>query len=381
VSTDSAGRAYQHTESSTDPADNVQPILEIRDALHRFGDVVAVDNVSLTVRKGEFLTILGESGSGKTTLLRIISGLEKPTNIDVIRIAGEDVASVPASDRNCTTVFQHYALFPHMSVGENVEYGLSVRRVPPAVRRQRADSALELVRLSGKYKRRVHQLSGGERQRVSLARALVTEPAILLLDEPLGALDEKLRLEMQVELLELHEKLAMTFIYITHSQEEALTMSDRIILMREGKIIQEGPPRDIFDRPNSHFVADFMGVENLFGGALESVNNGMATAKLGSHILRGRWCGNGAPAIGEIITLGIRAERVHLSCGDEQASSETNRITCRAGTTIYKGKYLDQTVETDVGAIKARIWDSGFDVSQVTNLWWREEDCVIMPGT
>jgi len=366
---------------STDPADNFQPMLEVRDALHRYDDVVAVDNVSLTARKGEFLTVLGESGSGKTTLLRIISGLEKPTNIGVIRIAGEDVASVPASDRNCTTVFQHYALFPHMSVGENVEYGLSVRRVPPAVRRQRADSALELVRLSGKYKRRVHQLSGGERQRVSLARALVTEPAILLLDEPLGALDEKLRLEMQVELLELHKKLGMTFIYITHSQEEALTMSDRVILMREGKIIQEGPPRDIFDRPNSYFVADFMGFENLFGGALEAVNNGMATAKLGSHMLRGRWCGNGPPVIGETITYGVRAERVHLSCGDEQAGSENNRISCRAGTTIYKGKYLDQTVETDLGAIKARIWDSGFDVSQVTNLWWREDDCVIMQGT
>ena len=366
---------------STDPADNFQPMLEISDALHRYDDVVAVDNVSLTARKGEFLTVLGESGSGKTTLLRIISGLEKPTNIGVIRIAGEDVASVPASDRNCTTVFQHYALFPHMSVGENVEYGLSVRRVPPAVRRQRADSALELVRLSGKYKRRVHQLSGGERQRVSLARALVTEPAILLLDEPLGALDEKLRLEMQVELLELHKKLGMTFIYITHSQDEALTMSDRVILMREGKIIQEGPPRVSFDRPNSHFVADFMGFENLFGGALETVNNGMATVKLGSHMLRGRWCGNGPPVIGETITYGIRAERVHLSCGDEQSDSKNNRISCRAGTTIYKGKYLDQTVETDLGAIKARIWDSGFDVSQVTNLWWREDDCVIMQGT
>ena len=366
---------------SADSETIAQPMLEISEALHRFGEVVAVDDVSITAQKGEFLTILGESGSGKTTLLRIISGLENPTHIGAIRIAGEDVANVPASDRNCTTVFQHYALFPHMSVGENVEYGLSVRGVAPAVRRERADSALELVQLSGKYKRRVHQLSGGERQRVSLARALVTEPAILLLDEPLGALDEKLRLEMQVELLELHKKLGMTFIYITHSQEEALTMSDRVILMREGKIIQEGPPREIFDRPNSHFVADFMGFENLFRGTLETVNDGMATAKLGPHTLRGRWCGNGTLAKGETITLGIRAERVHLSCEDDQASSNANRISCRAGTTIYKGKYLDQTVETDIGAIKARIWDSDFDVSQVTNLWWREGDCVIMQGT
>ena len=241
-------------------------ILQVEHATHRFGEVVALDDVSITARRGEFLTLLGESGSGKTTLLRIVAGLERPTRIARIAIDGEDVSAIPASRRNCTTVFQHYALFPHMSVGQNVEYGLRVRGIDKDDRRKRAEDALALVRLLDKYGRRVHQLSGGERQRVALARALVTEPAILLLDEPLGALDEKLRVDMQVELLDLHEKLGLTFIYVTHSQEEALTMSDRIILMRRGRIVQEGPPTDLFDRPATRFVADFMGVENLLEG-------------------------------------------------------------------------------------------------------------------
>src|SRR5262245_30423287 len=172
--------------------DSAPPILEVRSVTHRFGEVVALDCVSVTACQGEFLTILGQSGSGKTTLLRIISGLEKPTQVERLAIAGQDVTSISAADRNCTTVFQHYALFPHMSVGENVEYGLKVRGVEAASRRQRARDALALVRLADKDARRVHQLSGGERQRVALARALVTRPAILLLDEPLGALDEKL---------------------------------------------------------------------------------------------------------------------------------------------------------------------------------------------
>ena len=268
-------------------------ILQVEHATHHFGDVVALDDVSITARRGEFLTLLGESGSGKTTLLRIVAGLESPTRIARIAIDGEDVSAIPASRRNCTTVFQHYALFPHMSVGQNVEYGLRVRGIDKDQRRQRAEDTLALVRLLDKYGRRVHQLSGGERQRVALARALVTEPAILLLDEPLGALDEKLRVDMQVELLDLHEKLGLTFIYVTHSQEEALTMSDRIILMRSGRIVQEGPPTDLFDRPATRFVADFMGVENLFEGTIESVQNGTASVRIGGHLISGAWSGAG----------------------------------------------------------------------------------------
>jgi spermidine/putrescine transport system ATP-binding protein len=356
------------------------PILEVRGVTHRFGEVVALDRVSITARQGEFLTILGQSGSGKTTLLRIISGLEKPTQVERLAIAGQDVTSISAADRNCTTVFQHYALFPHMSVGENVEYGLKVRGVEAASRRQRARDALALVRLADKDARRVHQLSGGERQRVALARALVTRPAILLLDEPLGALDEKLRLDMQVELLDLHKKLGMTFVYITHSQEEALTMSDRVILMRSGQIVQEGEPRALFDRPASRFVADFMGVENIFEGDLARAQGDRAAVSVGDHTLAGTWCGEQPPAVGQKAFVGIRAERIHLEVNGAAQSEGGNRIPCRPANTIYKGKYLDQSLETDFGMIKARIWDSDVDLSRIDGLWWAERDCMIMPS-
>jgi len=364
-------------QSNVDSLGTSGPILEIRDVTHRFGEVVAVDNISIQAQQGEFLTILGESGSGKTTLLRVISGLETPSTLGALRIAGEDVSNTPASDRNCTTVFQHYALFPHMAVGENVAYGLKVRGVTPGEREERSRDALELVRLGDKYDRRVHQLSGGERQRVALARALVTRPAILLLDEPLGALDEKLRLDMQVELLELHSKLGMTFVYITHSQEEALTMSDRVILMRQGQIVQEGPPRDLFDRPASRFVADFMGVENLLNGVVLESNGEITTVRMGEHTVKGRWSGKTTPIPDQPICVCVRAERVRFA---EGTGDEPNRISCKPGATIYKGKYLDQTLETDVGMVNARIWDGDFSLDTVSHVWWHENDCVIVPS-
>jgi spermidine/putrescine transport system ATP-binding protein len=353
-------------------------ILEVVGVTHRFDDVVALDGVSIVARQGEFLTILGQSGSGKTTLLRIISGLEIPTQAQALRIAGRDVRNVPAADRNCTTVFQHYALFPHMSVGENVEYGLKVRGLPKDQRRARALETLELVRLEDKYGRRVHQLSGGERQRVALARALVTRPAILLLDEPLGALDEKLRLDMQVELLELHRQLGVTFVYITHSQEEALTMSDRVVLMRRGRIVQEGPPRELFERPINRFVADFMGVENLLEGSLRAVEGERATVQVRNRVIHGLWCGRRQGSPGNPVAVGVRAERIFLGNAKAEAG-RTNQLPGRPETTIYKGKYLDQSVETEVGTIKARIWDSHVDVSGISSLWWAESDCMIMP--
>ena len=353
-------------------------ILQVDHATHRFGDVVALDDVSITAQRGEFLTLLGESGSGKTTLLRIVAGLERPTKIARIAIDGVDVSAIPASRRNCTTVFQHYALFPHMSVGQNVEYGLRVRGIDREERRKRAEDALALVRLLDKHGRRVHQLSGGERQRVALARALVTEPAILLLDEPLGALDEKLRVDMQVELLDLHEKLGLTFIYVTHSQEEALTMSDRIILMRRGRIVQEGPPTDLFDRPATRFVADFMGVENLLEGTIEEVRKGSASVRIGSHLISGEWSGTGPAEAGTRACIAVRAERIRLASRSAAAEGAgINRLPCSSGATIYKGKYLDQTLETDIGPLKARIWDRGVDVTDLEALWWRESDCAV----
>lgn len=355
------------------------PILEVIGATHRFGEVLALDNVTLRARRGEFLTLLGESGSGKTTLLRITAGLERPTQVERISIDGEDVTHIPANKRNCTTVFQHYALFPHMSVGQNIEYGLRLRGQSKGERRKNAERALDLTRLAGLYDRRVHQLSGGQRQRVALARAIVTEPAILLLDEPLGALDEKLRVDMQVELKDLHERLGITFIYVTHSQEEALTMSDRIILMQYGDIVQEGPPTDLFDRPLNQFVADFMGVENLLEGSLESVSDGRAKVRIGAHMLGGIWSGGDAPPAGSQVCIAVRAERVRLSNAGahERQGDGINSLPCRSGATIYKGKYVDRILDTDIGVLKARIWDRDADISDLASLWWREDECAV----
>ncbi len=354
-------------------------ILEVVSATHRYGEVTALDNVSISARRGEFLTLLGESGSGKTTLLRIVAGLERPTAINRITIDGVDATLLPANKRNTTTVFQHYALFPHMSVGENIEYGLKVRGMPKQERRKRAEKVLELVRLPGLYDRRVHQLSGGQKQRIALARALVTEPTILLLDEPLGALDEKLRIDMQVELKELHERLGLTFIYVTHSQEEALTMSDRILLMRHGRVVQEGPPTDLFERPAARFVAEFMNVENLLDGTIESMRDGEATVRIGSHLLRGPWTGRGTAERGAKACVAVRAERIQLGSAPAQDASSINHVPCRPGVTIYKGKYVDQMLGTEIGPVKARVWDRSMEVSSASAFWWRVGDCAVTP--
>jgi ABC-type Fe3+/spermidine/putrescine transport system ATPase subunit len=265
-----------------------------------------------------------------------------------------------------------------MSVGQNIEYGLRLRGESKGARRKSAERALDMVRLTGLYDRRVHQLSGGQRQRVALARAIVTEPAILLLDEPLGALDEKLRVDMQVELKDLHERLGITFIYVTHSQEEALTMSDRIILMQRGEIIQEGPPTDLFDRPVNQFVADFMGVENLLEGTLEAVSEGLARVRIGEHFLTGIWSGAEVSAEGSPVCLAVRAERVRLSnTGGDGQDDGINRRPCSSGVTIYKGKYVDRTLDTDIGQIKARIWDRDADLVDLASLWWRQDECAV----
>src|SRR5215468_4922832 len=228
----------------------------------RYGDVLAVADVDLVVRAGEFFTLLGPSGSGKTTLLRLIAGFERP-DAGRIELGGRDVTRVPPYARDVNTVFQDYALFPHMTVAQNIEYGLRVRRVPKPERRDKVDRALNMVRLPGLGSRKPAQLSGGQRQRVALARAIVNEPEVLLLDEPLGALDLKLRQEMQLELLRVQREVGITFIYVTHDQEEALTMSDRIAVLNHGHIEQVGEPIAVYERPQTAFVAGFIGVSNL----------------------------------------------------------------------------------------------------------------------
>ena len=228
----------------------------------RYGDVVALADVDLVVRAGEFFTLLGPSGSGKTTLLRLIAGFERPDG-GRIELGGRDVTRVPPYARNVNTVFQDYALFPHMTVAQNIEYGLRVRHVPKAERREKTGRALEMVRLPGLGGRKPAQLSGGQRQRVALARAIVNEPEVLLLDEPLGALDLKLRQEMQLELQRVQRQVGITFVYVTHDQEEALTMSDRIAVLSQGRIEQIGGPVEVYERPRTAFVAGFIGVSNL----------------------------------------------------------------------------------------------------------------------
>jgi putative spermidine/putrescine transport system ATP-binding protein len=227
-----------------------------------YGDVVAVDSVDLEIAQGEFFTMLGPSGSGKTTTLRVIAGFEQPTAGQVF-LAGQEVTRQPPYARDVNTVFQDYALFPHMTVGQNVEYGLRVKGVKRPERRQRAEEALSLVRLAGYGGRKPVQLSGGQRQRVALARAIVNHPRVLLLDEPLGALDLKLRQEMQTELKRIQGEVGITFVYVTHDQEEALTMSDRIAVFNQGRVEQIGSPTEVYERPANEFVAGFVGVSNV----------------------------------------------------------------------------------------------------------------------
>jgi putative spermidine/putrescine transport system ATP-binding protein len=227
-----------------------------------YGDVAAVAGIDLDVMDGEFFTLLGPSGSGKTTTLRMIAGFELPTAGEVL-LGGRDVSKLPPYERDVNTVFQDYALFPHMNVGDNVAYGLMVKRVRRSERRERAAEALAMVRLEGFEKRKPSQLSGGQRQRVALARALVNRPRLLLLDEPLGALDLKLREEMQIELKTIQREIGITFIFVTHDQDEALTMSDRIAVFNGGRIVQVGTPADVYERPSSEFVASFVGTSNL----------------------------------------------------------------------------------------------------------------------
>jgi putative spermidine/putrescine transport system ATP-binding protein len=292
----------------------------------RFGDVVAVDDVSLEIRAGEFFALLGPSGSGKTTCLRMIAGFEQPTT-GRIWLSGLDVTRVAPFDRATNTVFQDYALFPHMTVEQNVGYGLMVRKVARAERRERVATALATVRLQGYGDRKPAQLSGGQRQRVALARALVNRPRVLLLDEPLGALDRQLREQMQVELKQLQREVGITFLFVTHDQDEALTMSDRLAVFRDGRLEQVGTPADVYERPATSFVADFIGTSNLIEGAA-------AVALFGSDGV-----------------FSIRPERMRLLAENSSTEPGERSAAGRLVDVVYAGATLRRVVALDVGPV------------------------------
>ena len=275
--------------------------IELRAASRAFGEVIALDRVSLTIAPGEFFALLGPSGSGKTTCLRLIAGFDQPDSGQIL-LEGEDVTGVPPFDRNVNTVFQDYALFPHMSVVENVAYGLRVRGVKAADRLARAKEMLELVRLGAFGDRRPAQLSGGQKQRVALARALINQPKVLLLDEPLGALDLKLREEMQAELKGLQQRLGITFVFVTHDQGEALSMADRVAVFSQGRIEQLDTPRELYNRPRTAFVANFVGSANVVEGALAE----RLTGRRQSFAIR--------PELIEILGVDERAADGAVSC-------------------------------------------------------------------
>jgi putative spermidine/putrescine transport system ATP-binding protein len=282
--------------------------------------------------------MLGPSGSGKTTCLRMIAGFERPDS-GRVELGGDDVTGVPPNERDVNTVFQDYALFPHMSVGQNVEYGLRVKRRPAAERRERVAEALALVRLEGFEPRRPDQLSGGQRQRVALARALVNRPRVLLLDEPLGALDLKLRQQLQVELKRIQSEVGITFIYVTHDQDEALSMSDRVAVMDRGRVLQVGAPNEVYDEPGSDFVAGFVGVSNLLELEVESLAGGVAGLRLGAGD-RVQAVANGQLRAGDRAMVTIRPERISILEGGAAAQSGTD---CHASGTVRESLYAGPT--------------------------------------
>lgn len=327
------------------------PSIELRNVSKRFGDVVAVDNISLQVEPGEFLTLLGPSGCGKTTTLRMIGGFELPSSGEIF-IHGEEMGNRPPYRRPVNTVFQNYALFPHLNVGQNVGYGLEMAKVPKAERKRRVNEALEMVRLPHVEQRKPSELSGGQQQRVALARALINRPEVLLLDEPLGALDLKLRKAMQIELKRLNHEVGATFIYVTHDQEEALTMSDRIAVMNAGRILQIGTPGEIYERPRDRFVADFVGQTNFLEGDVVAMDRDVvAVALSGSGEINGQ-AQSGSPTSGRV-AVAVRPERAFLREDAPDAGVDWNRLDGRIEQVTYLGTHSQLSVRLPGGQLLA----------------------------
>ena len=333
--------------------------VEFRSVTKRFGDLTAVNAVSFQVRKGEFLSLLGPSGCGKTTSLRMIAGFEQPDEGEIL-IGGVDAVGTPPYKRDVNTVFQQYALFPHMTILDNVAYGMKQQRVAKSERYARAREALELVRLTGRDKHRPSMLSGGQQQRVALARALVNRPRVLLLDEPLGALDLKLRKEMQIELTRIQQQVGITFIYVTHDQGEALSMSDRIAVMSDGVIEQLDTPAAIYDRPVTAFVADFIGEMNFLDGRITETNDGEFDLDTGAGVVvRAR----GEATRGQAARVGIRPGRVRIASSPVEGS--INAAHAVVDTKMYLGDEVQVVVTLGDGTqMVIREHRTGGDASQ-----------------
>lgn len=323
------------TSSEMQPKQNAA--VRLQNISRHFGDVKAVDHVSLDIYDGEFFSMLGPSGSGKTTCLRLIAGFEQPSSGSIL-LHGREVAGVPPYDRDVNTVFQDYALFPHMTVADNIAYGLMIRKVPKKEREERVEEMLDMVRLPGFGKRKPSQLSGGQRQRVALARALINHPSVLLLDEPLGALDLKLRQEMQVELKAIQQRVGITFIFVTHDQEEALTMSDRLAVFNNGKIEQVGTPDEVYERPTTPFVAGFVGISNL----LQPEDSARLMRKEGLHA--------------------VRPEKIRLTAPNTPVPDSMHSVTGIIRDVVYLGMHTRYLVDLDGGG-DMLVVEQNLDVS------------------
>jgi spermidine/putrescine transport system ATP-binding protein len=352
--------------------------VELLNVSKKFGDTVAVDSVSLGVTGGEFLTLLGPSGCGKTTLLRMIAGFEVPDEGRVM-LGGRDVTAVPPFKRDVTTVFQQYALFPHMNVFENVAFGLKQKRVARDRVEARVNEALEMVKLRGLDKRHPSELSGGQQQRVALARALVLHPRVLLLDEPLAALDQKLRKQMQVELKSLQQSVGISFVYVTHDQEEALAMSDRIVVMNAGRIEQIGRAEEIYERPQTEFVASFIGVSNIIKGIVTGKRNTYSIIELGDGEIE-------APSsdakIGDVVRLMVRPEKIVMTFdGAENALSATIESAVYLGeSTHWKIKLRDGQAMTVLEQNRAASRQIQDRVGNDVRVSWASDSAVILKG-
>ena len=311
-------------------ADN---IIELRHISKVYSDngFKAVDDFNLEVKRGEFVTFLGPSGCGKTTTLRMIAGFEMPTSGEIL-LNGEDISQLPANKRPINTVFQRYALFPHMNIYDNIAFGLKLKKLPKEEIRKKVKRVLDMVDLEGFENRKISTLSGGQQQRIAIARALVNEPEILMLDEPLGALDLKMRQEMQIELKHMHDELGITFIYVTHDQEEALTMSDKIVVLSEGRIQQIGTPEDIYNEPQNAFVADFIGESNIFKGIM--------TGHMKVRFCGGEFMGMDDVAEGTLVDVVVRPEDVIIT------KPEDGVVEGEVVSVIFKGIHYEVTVES-----------------------------------